>query len=204
VHSRTLAQEAYLYPAAMKPFKVRPDPPDSPGGLQPNPRFRAIRLAKLQGDVDTLVAALADPDYRTSAARYLADVGAEEAAPAVERLLDAGDPVVRAIAAKVLGRLGARGAVPRLIEVAERDPSDVVQSYAVEALRKLNDVRARPILEHIVATHDQVSLRRGAALALERVGNKRSVLVLNEALRREPLLRRLRYYRAIRAARRRP
>ena len=85
--------------------------------------------------------------------------------------LDAGDPVVRAVAAKVLGRLGARGAVPRLIEVAELDPSDVVQSYAVEALRKLNHVRARPILEHIVATHDQVSLRRGAALALEGVGN---------------------------------
>jgi len=67
----------------------------------------------------------------------LADGACTNAIPAIARLLNDGDPVVRTEAARSLGILGAAAALPRLTEMADSDPVLEVRKVAAEALRSI-------------------------------------------------------------------
>ena len=60
-----------------------------------NERIRALRVAKSRRDASYLREALSDPDTRTFAARYLGDIDATEAIPAVTRLIFVADARTR-------------------------------------------------------------------------------------------------------------
>jgi HEAT repeat protein len=102
-----------------------------------NERVSKLLKAKHRGDVAYLVAAFADPQIRSMAARCLGQMGATEAIPDLMRLLPAGDPLTRSSAIKALTRLDAREAVPELIEMIRDDPSNTVRTHAVSAVARL-------------------------------------------------------------------
>jgi HEAT repeat protein len=187
----------------MQPIARRPKPPDDAVGFRPNPRFQRIYEAKLAKDVPTLINALADPDFRRTVARYLAGLGATEAIPEIRRLLQVSDPDTRSAAARALGQLSASAAVPELVEIAQHDPSTVTRSWVIAALGQIGDSRAKDSLERILAADEEIWLRRSAASALATTGERSSIPILRRASRREPVVRRLRYHRAIRAITRR-
>lgn len=104
-----------------------------------NERIHALRLARSRGDASYLREALSDPDTRTFAARYLADIDATEAIPAVTRLLFVADARTRSAAIKALTKLGAEDVLPDLVAIATTDPSPVVRSHAIGAIRRLGN-----------------------------------------------------------------
>jgi len=164
--------------------------------------FGRIFDAKRAGDIDYLLRALTDPDHRSTAARYLGQLQAVEATPQLIRLLDADQHDVRTAVVQALGELRAVDAVPQLIEVAAHDRSDVIRSYAIGALGRIGDPRARHVLNGLLGD-PEVWLRRGATSALEQVGDPLSIDLIHHAARREPMWRRRRYLRATRAIKRR-
>lgn len=187
----------------MQPITKRPKPPDDPVGFRPNPRFQRVYEAKLANDVPTLIDALADPDFRRAATRFLAGLRATEAIPEIRRLLRVSDPDTRSTAAKALGQLSASAAVPELVEMAQHDPSKVTRSWVIAALGQIGDLRAKDSLETILACEEEIWLRRSAASALGTTGERSSIAVLRRAARSDSLVRRPRYYRAIWAIARR-
>jgi HEAT repeat protein len=62
-------------------------------------------IAKAEGDVVALMAALRDPDVRTIAASFLGDIGARNAIPEISRLLSSSNPKARSGAIKALSKL---------------------------------------------------------------------------------------------------
>ena len=172
------------------------------GQQEKSDRFGRIWNAKNAGDVAYLVQALTDPDHCASAARFLAELGAQDAAIQIVKLLDVTDPTVRAQAAKALGTLRAKAAVPRLIETARDDPDDVVRSYAVGGLGRIGDDEANPTLEALLSDNE-VWIRRGAATALAETGSDSAIGPLRAASRRDRWWRRHRYTSAVREIRKR-
>jgi HEAT repeat protein len=125
-------------------------------------RFFRVREAKARADTRYLIDALHDPDYPSTAAGYLADLGAHEAIPPLLRLLDAADPHVRAAAAEALGRLGGSEALPRLREIAD-DDEDFVRCWAIGAIGRIGDPKDVDLLIPLLA---DPSMRVSAATAL--------------------------------------
>ncbi len=113
-------------------------------------QFLRVRKAKAHADTQYLIEALRDPDNRSTAAGYLADLGALEAIPPLVRLLDAADPHVRAAAAEALGRLGGLEALPRLREIAG-DDEDFVRSWAIGAIGRIGDPQDVDVLIPLLA-----------------------------------------------------
>lgn len=70
----------------------------------------ALEKAKLDGDVEYIVAALQDVATRGLAAKYAAQFGADQAVPQLRKMLKANDPYVPSAAASALGK-GRRGQV---------------------------------------------------------------------------------------------
>ena len=152
-------------------------------------RRLGIMDAKDRGDAEYLIAALRDPDHRALAARLLGELNVVSAADALVPLLQASDPHVRLAAARVLGELGAREFIPELRKVATNDPEGFVRSWAIGALRSLNDAESVELL--LRALHDPSWQARGAAAhALGMLGDKRSLEPVRDArprLWRSPL-----------------
>jgi HEAT repeat protein len=167
-------------------------------------RFLRVREAKAQADTKYLVEALRDPDNRSAAAEYLADLGAIEAIPPLMRLLDVADPYVRAAAAQALGRLGAWEALPRLREIAA-DDQDFVRSWAIGAIGDIGDPEDVDLLISLLAD-PSMRVRAAAALALGLFRDPKAAEPLRAArarLRRSPLewcLYRRLYKRAAKAS----
>jgi HEAT repeat protein len=174
----------------------------SPVGRAEDDAIQAVRVARRDGNVEYLIDSLNDPSARTWAARYLGNLGATEAVPALQRLLRAGDPKARIAAADALGRLGAREAMDELIELAQRDQNEGVQSHAARALGELGDRRVEPVLARLLASPRRW-VRLNAAHALGQLADEPAIPMLRAASRREPFYLRGTYRQAIRRVRRR-
>jgi HEAT repeat protein len=167
--------------------------------LSPESRAAATRIftAKIKGDVPHLVFALRDPDHRAIAAEYLADLGARDAIPQIAVLLDAESNWARGAAIDALGRLGGEAYVARLLALARTDPWQHNRARAIVSLGRLRYDGAFDDVIPFLASPD-FNVRRCAALALGELGDKRALVPLAEAKRRERLWRRARYRTAIR------
>jgi len=150
------------------------------------PESAAVRKAKQDGDIEYLLAALADPHVRQSAAIALGDLGDPVATDPLLRLLRAHDWPVRAAAANGLSRLGDPRAVPALVELAQHEPEPWARMWAVEALRKVGDPAAAAGLRPLLAD-ESFSIRRWAAVTLASLGDPLGREKL-AAMRRRPRL----------------
>ena len=162
---------------------ARRTPPD-------DPRKHWVVNAWIRGDTGALIKALADPDVRSLAARWLADAGEKAAIPGLMRLLDADDPPVRMVAAESLGKLKASEAAERLLELAESDPAPSVRSWAIYVVGQLaaaGELGGRAIVPLLISFLDdpEWKVRNGASAALSLIADPRALRPLREAFRRE-------------------
>jgi HEAT repeat protein len=152
-------------------------------------RYLAIRAARDRHDVPYLIEALRDPDHRATAAKYVADLEADEATPHLLRLLDARDPHVRTSAVKALGGFRAREALPAIREIAASDEEDFVRSWAVDAIGKIGGTDETELVINFLRD-PSMRVRAAAALALGRRGDSTALGPLKDAkpkLRKAPL-----------------
>jgi HEAT repeat protein len=163
-------------------------------------RRSAIVRAGRSGEIDGLLAGLADPDHRAKAAHYLGRAGDPRAIPPLHRLLlSAGDAHVRAAAATALGKLGARDALPDLLTIASSDPEGFVRAWAIDAVRAIGD---RATVESIIPLLDDPDrrVRSIAIIALADLGGESAASGLRTAASQRPVHQRPRYWRAARRA----
>ena len=150
---------------------------------------QACTATKIQEYVSKLGASdLSDPnklgasDLSDSNLEALVKCSAQ-AVPAVSKALTSKDTRVRAFSAYALGQIGSEAymAVPALIK-ALQDKDDDVRSVTASALGKIGD-KARaavPKLASIYKNSDESSVvRNHAAQALEEIGTKEAITVLN-------------------------
>lgn len=161
-----------------------------------------LSRAREAEDVAALEEYLRYPEWRAHAARFLADIDARGAIPAITQLLDAGDRRVRVSAARSLGRLRADSATERLAVLARSDPERIVRSWAVYALGALGTADSVRLVTTFL-DDDDAWVRRAAAVALGEHGPPSVREALERAARREPLHRRKPYRRALRLLRKR-
>ena len=167
-------------------------------------RLRQIWAAKRNGDAEYLIGALRDPDYRSTAAKFVGELGAVEAIDPLLPLLEAPDPHARAAAATALGDLGARQALRRLREMAAHDEESFVRSWAIPALGVIGDPSDVDLILPFLGD-PSARVRGAAALALGQLGDVRALEPLRAArkeLRRSPMewhLHRRVYKRSINA-----
>lgn len=152
--------------------------------------LRQIYVAKAEGDIEALTAALRDPVFRDTAATALGDLGAREAAGDLVPLLDARDPHARAAAATALGKLDAGDAGSRILELAQHDPVDWVQAWALWAIWKLG-LPETPGLALRSLEAGSWTVRRTAVVILGELGDPTALEPIQRARQREPLLGRL-------------
>ncbi|MFC1660571.1 HEAT repeat domain-containing protein [Gemmatimonadota bacterium] len=84
---------------------------------------------------------------RREAALALGKLGGGDAGMLLTRVLDDPEPGVRAMACRALGTLGTASAVLRLMRLAEEDPDRDVQIDSLQALGRIGDETAVPLLE---------------------------------------------------------
>jgi HEAT repeat protein len=94
---------------------------------------------RVRGALQALLRLLSsnDLDVKQAAVAALGDIGGEEVAQHVTPLLDDAHWGVRAAAAVALGRARVAHALPRLRELAERDPDQLVRESAHFAVDQL-------------------------------------------------------------------
>ncbi len=113
----------------------------------------------------------------------LADKTLEDV-PALIEALEAPEMGTRWNAALLLGELGAKAAVPALLARVEKDENARVRRRAIEALGKLRDVSAVPVLLQALKDSDRF-VRRDAVRALGNLGDQ-SVIPAVLALLKDP------------------
>lgn len=155
-----------------------------------------LKRARNERDTAALVKALGTPHEAPRAMRFLAQIGAAEAAPEIEQLLKAREPHIRSAAADALGKLKAEVAATGVEKVALKDPVQWVRSYALVALAQIRGQRARPVIRKALSEDPDWRTRRAAAVALGLVGTRQDTDFLRDMARREPFLRRRRYRQA--------
>jgi HEAT repeat protein len=156
-------------------------------------RLARIFRAKQREDIVHLTRALTDHEHRHTAAKFLADLGATESAPQIERLLDAKDARARRAAARALGRLKVADAAPRLREVARTDEDVPTRAWAVAALGAIGGDGALGVIAEYLS--DPVwMVRRGAGYSLGVLGEPAAIPLLRRAKRKQRPWRR-RVYR---------
>jgi HEAT repeat protein len=166
-----------------------------------NDRIQAVRSAHAHGDVEYLRAALADPDVRSWAARFLGKLGAIEAIPELVRLLSVHDPRTRMASVDALGMLGDRENLPQLISLAVGDPDFGVRMHAIAALGRIGDPRAESPLVDLLGDSNWM-ITEAAAAALGSVGSQSAIPAIEGAAAKRSFLARGAYRKAVRRIRR--
>ncbi len=111
-------------------------------------------------------------------AQLLGDVGGPDAVPALVKKLsyqdsDAGIATyVRVFAAESLGRLRAKDAVRPLAELAAREKDPDVRDRYSDALARIGDPAAIPVLRPAAAAAPTWNLREGPLVAMSRLGGE--------------------------------
>ncbi|HEU4562604.1 MAG TPA: HEAT repeat domain-containing protein [Longimicrobium sp.] len=118
---------------------------------------------------------------RAAAARALAQVGPRDAAELLPGALADTDLWVRYYAARSAGSLGTASLVPRIAELALRDPAVPVRIAAAEALGAIATAEAVAALAAVAEDTDP-ELRLAALGALARAGGQAALPVLRAAL----------------------
>lgn len=87
------------------------------------------------------------------------------------------DGNVRRLAASALGKIKDRRAVDPFITLLAKEEKPQVHQYAIKALGRIRDVRARPILEKIASDDAEREYTRAAAQrALKRLSRSSSLV----------------------------
>lgn len=106
-------------------------------------------------------------------AKQIWELGVRKSSEALTLLLDAladFDGNVRRLAASALGKNKDPGAVEPLLELLKREEKPQVRQYAIKALGRIGDPRARTILEEIAQDFSEKEYNRKAArLALQKL-----------------------------------
>jgi len=165
--------------------------------------FIRLGRARKRGDVPALVEALGNPVEASRAARFLAQIGAKEAAPEIEPLLGAPEPHIRIAAVEALGRLGVRQAAGSVERLARSDSNQAVRSFALVALGQILGPEARSVIRSALHDDPDWRTRRAAAVAIGQVGTREDLETISDAAGREPWRKRRRYRQARRRIRRR-
>jgi HEAT repeat protein len=163
-------------------------------------RIQMARVANSRRDKSYLIEALADPDVRSWAARFLGRLGAVEAIPALLRLLRVNDPKTRSASADALGMLHALESVPDLISLSVSDPDVSVRTHAITALSRITDPRAQPALVTLLDDSNWM-IRESAAHALGLIGDQNAIEPLKVAAANRRFFLRGTYRKAIREIR---
>jgi HEAT repeat protein len=139
-----------------------------------------------QVDVQMLLSALGERGTSKSrvAAKWLGELGEEEAVPHLIAALRAGDPHLRVTAARSLGSVGNVDAIPSLLEVARKDKLDWVRSWAVASVGEIGDPS---VVDQIVAflQDGDHRVRAGAVWALRKLGDPAALPAVLDARRRD-------------------
>lgn len=162
----------------------------------------ALDAAKKEKNVTRLFESLRDPEHRFLAAKYLGELGVQEAIPDLIRLLRGGDAATRSSAAEALGMLDARTATPDLVELARHDELVVPRTFAITALGSLGDARAVEPLSELLSD-ENILIRQSAARALGALGDDTAIEALRAAAARERWYSRGLHKKAIRRIRER-
>ena len=115
-------------------------------------QLQRVKQVAQRRDIDALLAALDSPtrsgilSVRGRAARYLGELRAQRAVPALVALLEDERYDVRLAAARALGRIGDPSAVPALIAALD-DPDRGVRMNVAPSLGQIGDPSAVPALE---------------------------------------------------------
>ena len=165
-------------------------------------RRTKIFQARLVKDVDYLVGALREPEYRPLAAQFLGSLRADSAAPAIMSLLDASDASARRAAIEALGRLRWELARPQLRDIVREDPDEYNRLCALVALAAIGGDAALDDLAPYLR-HSRWNFRRAAAFSLGVLGDERAIELLRRAKATERWTRRRPYRVAIQTIRRR-
>jgi HEAT repeat protein len=133
----------------------------------------------------------------------LGQMGATEAIPQLMRLLSVADPKVRSSATKALWRLDAQDALPELMRMATTDPSPVVRSHAVGAIRRIGEpTLVMPVLLEALRDPDG-GVSACAAEELGEIADASAIEQIKAASVGAHLLRGGAYRRAVRRIRKR-
>ena len=179
----------------------------------------AARDAARRGDIDYLIAGLADPEMRVAAARQLGKLGAQEAVPVLTQNLRARSDSCRMSAVRALGKIGDPSAIPALLQVAREDEAMGVRTQAIDSLARLGApegvnlftqlaVNPAPLLATCLREsdlHEQLHpkhlqwMRKWAAKRLRELHATDSVPALEAALGAVDWRHRMRLRRTIRA-----
>lgn len=160
-----------------------------------------IPRARLDGDVETLIAALDDEIDASLAASFLGKIGAVSAIPALLPLLEAANPQHRASAARALATLNASTACPRIVEIAEQDDVPWVRACATEAVGDLSCDSGQLLFRAL--EDPDIRVRRTAVIVLMNAGQVEAISALRAARKAEHWFSRGIYHKAIRRLKRR-
>jgi ATP-dependent DNA helicase DinG len=104
------------------------------------------------------------PDKNLAARVHaLGESGSVEHVPELIQALEHDSGNVRRLAASALGKLRALAAVESLLALLRKEQGPQVRQYAIKALGKIGDPRARKLLEQICADEDETAYNRQAA-----------------------------------------
>jgi HEAT repeat protein len=161
--------------------------------------YLRILRARVDGDVETLIAALEDEIDASLAASFLGKLGAVSAIPALVSLLEATDPQQRTSAVVALGTLNALTACPRIMKLAEQDEVPEVRSCATQAVGRLTCGSEQFFVRAL--DDDDRWVRAAAAEALVHAGGPDAIPALQAAGQRVNWFFRGIYRKAIRRIR---
>lgn len=130
-------------------------------------------LAMRFNATEPLVAALATKDdrYRWKILIILSEIADQRAVSGVMACLQSSSPAIRIAAAQFLGDIGAVEAVDPLIEILKSNFNDQAAVWVIQALGKLADKRAIPLLVDVMHRTESHAVRYTAIEALAAIGD---------------------------------